>query len=638
MVNIVGRTTDKTGKIVSGPFSLKSFFDGDLDAKGSDPRILYDALSGRWFATFMNFGDSASSIILAVSSTNDPTGPFCPYRLGNPTSETFLQDYPVLGISDDKIIVSYDACDLSTELCNGSGGFYVINKAQAMACVPVPQFVRFPPALTRFKPAQALSTTNAAFMAAHSPLAATVVIRKITGIPGLSPVTASDTTIPMSNFWGAPPDAFQKGSNVPLMIDQRTQTVVWQNNSLWLGGNGNCIQPALASLSCVRLVEVRTDSMTVRQEISWGAVGRHYFHPAVRPDASGNLIVVFMESSSNDFVSIRATGRLYTDPLNTLQPSILLRPGEATILLDSSSLETRIGDYSGAAVDPINPLNVWVSSEYIRANGDWGTNVAELSFTNPGGLPLAAAVLPASRSVRVGAVATAFVTIINAGNATATNVGISLKTSIPATFNYQTTNPMTNALTGTPNTPVDIPAGQRQTYLIAITPTAPFDATDVAFNYVGTNTAAATTLVEINTLLLSASNGPTADIVALGATAGNTGLVNIPGTSETGAFAVATVNVGASAQITASADTGAANLPVNIYICQTNPTTGVCLGSAAGSVTTQINAGQTPTFAIFVQGKGTPIAFDPANNRVIVRFKDASGVTRGATSVAVQTQ
>ena len=51
MVNIVGRTTDKTGKIVSGPFSLKSFFDGDPDAEGSDPRILYDALSGRWFAT-----------------------------------------------------------------------------------------------------------------------------------------------------------------------------------------------------------------------------------------------------------------------------------------------------------------------------------------------------------------------------------------------------------------------------------------------------------------------------------------------------------------------------------------------------------------------------------------------------------
>jgi hypothetical protein len=44
-----------------------------------------------------------------------------------------------------------------------------------------------------------------------------------------------------------------------------------------------------------------------------------------------------------------------------------------------------------------------------------------------------------------------------------------------------------------------------------------------------------------------------------------------------------------------------------------------------------------PTFAIFVKGNGT-IAFDPANNRIVVRFKDGGGVTRGATSVAVRTQ
>jgi hypothetical protein len=94
-------------------------------------------------------------------------------------------------------------------------------------------------------------------------------------------------------------------------------------------------------------------------------------------------------------------------------------------------------------------------------------------------------------------------------------------------------------------------------------------------------------------------------------------------------FAVATVNVGASGQITASADTANANLP---------PATGICLGSPSSSVTTQINAGQTPTFAIFVAGTGTVIPFDPANNRVFVRFKDAGGVTRVATSVAVRTQ
>ena len=125
--------------------------------------------------------------------------------------------------------------------------------------------------------------------------------------------------------------------------------------------------------------------------------------------------------------------------------------------------------------------------------------------------------------------------------------------------------------------------------------------------------------------------------MALAATLTNDGIVNIPGTSGTGAFAVATVNVGASGSITASADTGSAALPVNIFLCETNPTTGQCISAIGPSVTTQINANATPTFAILVQGDGT-VPFDPAMNRIFVRFKDSGNVTRGSTSVAVRTQ
>jgi hypothetical protein len=54
-------------------------------------------------------------------------------------------------------------------------------------------------------------------------------------------------------------------------------------------------------------------------------------------------------------------------------------------------------------------------------------------------------------------------------------------------------------------------------------------------------------------------------------------------------------------------------------------------------VTTPINANATPTFGIFVQGNGI-VPFDPAANRIFVRFKDAGAVTRGSTGVAVRTQ
>jgi hypothetical protein len=71
-----------------------------------------------------------------------------------------------------------------------------------------------------------------------------------------------------------------------------------------------------------------------------------------------------------------------------------------------------------------------------------------------------------------------------------------------------------------------------------------------------------------NTLSLSASAAPVPDIVALAAS-GDPGYVDIPGATGTGFFAVATVNLGVDATITAAANTGAANLPVTLFVCQT---------------------------------------------------------------------
>jgi glucose/arabinose dehydrogenase len=250
---------------------------------------------------------------------------------------------------------------------------------------------------------------------------------------------------------------------------------------------------------------------------------------------------------------------------------------------------------------------------------------------------LAAAVLPGNRSVQVGITATAFATIINGGSATATACALSLVTSLPATFSYQTTDPATNVAVGFPNTPVNIASGAAQTYVFALTPSAPIPPTDVQLDFDCANNNPASILPGLNTLLFSASNSPVPDIVALAATTSNDGVLNIPGTNGSGAFAVATVNVGASATITASADTGGANIPVNIFVCETNPVTGACLSIPTNTVTTTVNSGETPTFGIFVQANGN-VPFNPAANRIFVRFKDNVNVPRGSTSVAVTTQ
>jgi hypothetical protein len=175
-----------------------------------------------------------------------------------------------------------------------------------------------------------------------------------------------------------------------------------------------------------------------------------------------------------------------------------------------------------------------------------------------------------------------------------------------------------------------------QTFLVSLTPDTALAPTDVEFAFACTNSSFAVNIPGVNSLLLSASDTPVPDIVALALTPTGDGIVKLAGSSGANAFAVATVNVGSQDSITATPDTGSVTLPVDLSICETDPVTGACLSAPVSNVTTTINAGATPTFSIFVTGTGT-VPFDPANNRIFVRFEDAGGVTRGSTSVAVQT-
>ena len=83
--------------------------------------------------------------------------------------------------------------------------------------------------------------------------------------------------------------------------------------------------------------------------------------------------------------------------------------------------------------------------------------------------------------------------------------------------------------------------------------------------------------------------------------------------------------------------TGGVVLPVNVLACQTDPLTRACSSLPASSVTTTIRSNETPSFGVFVAAAGD-VPFVPETNRIFVRFKDSSGVTRGSGSVAVRTQ
>jgi len=106
-VNVSGRITDKSGVATVPDFTLKSFFGVPAVNFVSDPKILYDDMSDRFFASFLSINPGGDGFLhVAVSQSDNPTGTWNLYVVGPFAGQ--IPDYPAIGVSDDKLTISYN--------------------------------------------------------------------------------------------------------------------------------------------------------------------------------------------------------------------------------------------------------------------------------------------------------------------------------------------------------------------------------------------------------------------------------------------------------------------------------------------------------------------------------------------------
>lgn len=243
------------------------------------------------------------------------------------------------------------------------------------------------------------------------------------------------------------------------------------------------------------------------------------------------------------------------------------------------------------------------------------------------------AILPYTRSGMIGTAVTAFGVILNAGTAAATACHLELPAGIPATFAYQTVD-RNNQLTGTRNTPIDIPANGQQGFVFAITATQAINSLEIPIVFTCANTGPAQSINGVNTFIMSASATPTPDLIAQGLTPTLDSVVHIPGPSGTEIIAAATLDIGAAGTVNITIDDMGHNLPLSTKMCVTDSSG--CITGLADGIRATFTPNTQLTFTVFVTAHGN-IPFDPANSRLYIRLTDDSGVTRGATAVAVRT-
>jgi M6 family metalloprotease-like protein len=328
--------------------------------------------------------------------------------------------------------------------------------------------------------------------------------------------------------------------------------------------------------------------------------------------------------------------------------------GEVTINTRGSDFDTVMSVYGGRTMARLStiafdddgagtgggPSEVKFTAQagmtyYIAVDG-WNKSIGNITmnWSQSAAQPaLLASILPSARSGKIGGPLSAFASVINIGTNTATGCFIAKPVGETAGFGYQAAN-AANALSGTADTPVDIAAGAIQNFVFQVTPDRALSGAQMGLVFDCSNTAAAPSVPGLNRLVLSSAASDVPDLVAVAATVGNTGIVDIPGAAGTGIFSAATVNIGAAGTFRAYVDDADAGLSLNPLICQTDAQSN-CLAAPAADVSFDLAKDEIGLFAVFVVGQGD-VTIDAANNRLFLRFEQ-SGVARGATSVAVQT-
>lgn len=386
-----------------------------------DPRVAYDNQANRWILITVNGSSSTpnvSNYLVAVSQTSDPTGTWWLYSLSGlltypSTGENTWADFPQLGFDGIPAASGGAIYITSNQFTFGAASFRtamlnILPKSSLYSGASLNYWRAWDRLNSNGSQAFALSPSltygnpGAEYMVNTQNTGNFISVWKV--IPTFPP-TAINWTLQSTNTIGAyaiPPDATQPG-NCALMAtnDSRiSSNAVWQNNKIyatfsesfdWGGGGG--------TVSAIRIFQIDTSTNATDQNFTFGADGAHYFFPALAVDGSNNLVVTFARANSAEFGNVRFTGRLATEPVNTLQASASLKSGNLCIT------GNRWGDYFAAAVDPADTSKVWVYGAWaadvpgVSLPWDWGTWVGQVQFPQPTPCPTVSSISPTSGPV-----------------------------------------------------------------------------------------------------------------------------------------------------------------------------------------------------------------------------------------------
>src|SRR5579862_512922 len=180
-----------------------------------------------------------------------------------------------------------------------------------------------------------------------------------------------------------PPSPQQPGGALTTAIDGTLDSAVFNAGRLAYTATYPCVPTGdSVTRDCVRVTEL-DDSSTTALPVRLGdtLLGTNGFDDSFGALAfaqSGDLHAVYTRSSGSANPSSYAQYNVATDPAADWSPAVLLLQGQA------ASTETDWGAYLMLAQDPLDPHAVWAGPTATANDGDWTSNIAQISAGDVG--------------------------------------------------------------------------------------------------------------------------------------------------------------------------------------------------------------------------------------------------------------
>jgi len=461
-VNTTYAIYSKTGTLMAGPTNMNLLFGSvaGSNCNDGDPLILYDEQADRWLAIEFSLCGSTDRMLIAVSTTNDPTGTW--YQYSFDVDDT--PDYEKFGIWQD----GYYMGDNNSS----SNDIYVFERAQMLIGGTSPKMVGFnnpyrPTTIDGFMCVPPIDNDGAFAPAGTPGMFITINDDAIGG--GSDQLWLYELTV---NWANTASSSFARTQQIAVTAFDSNFGNNWDNikqqgTSQELDAIPQVIMNvpqyrnfgSYQTIVCCHTVDVdgtdhagirwyelrkTTGTWAVRQTGTYAPDIHSRWMGSIMLNVSNKIGLGYSVSSTTMYPSIRFCGQsagAYATGAGVMDIA-------EDVIINGSNYQSsynRWGDYSQMSIDPFDNETFWFTSEYLGSGGSRKTKVASFKIGNsPTAITLPATLVTGSSATLNGTVnpntlATdyhfEYGTSISYGNLTATIAAGNGNTAIPVSTN-----------------------------------------------------------------------------------------------------------------------------------------------------------------------------------------------------------